>query len=133
MQSLSRKAVLTLIGLTLVLHTAEEYLAIPAFSSASDSRLSRWLTPPRLLHNSHELHVALALATVLPSLVIAWAILRPHKALLVAVLLVESVLLVNAAAHILGAVFRGGYEPGVITGVLINLPFGIYVLRRAVK
>ena len=115
MQSLSRKAVLTLIGLTLVLHTTEEYLTIPAFSSASDGRLSGWLTPPRLLHNSHELHVALALAAVLPSLVIAWAILRPHKALLVAVLLVESVLLVNAAAHILGAVFRGGYEPGVIT------------------
>lgn len=28
---------------------------------------------------------------------------------------------------------RGGYAPGVITSVLINIPFGVYVLRRAVK
>jgi hypothetical protein len=41
--------------------------------------------------------------------------------------------LVNAGWHILAALVRGGYAPGVITAVLINLPFGVYVLRRAVK
>ena len=123
---------LALIGVTLVLHTAEEYLAFPSYLSSA-SRLSRWLPPPGLLHNSQSMRVALVMATVLPLAVIVWAILRPRKALLISVLLLESILLVNAGWHILAALVRDGYAPGVITAVLINLPFGVYVLRRAVK
>ena len=132
MPSLSRNAVLALIGVTLVLHTAEEYLTFPSYLSSA-SRLSRWLPPPSLLLHPQYLRIALMLATVLPLAVIAWAILRPRKALLISVLLLESVLLVNAGWHILASLIRGGYAPGVITAVLINLPFGVYVLRRAVK
>jgi hypothetical protein len=132
MHSLSRNAVLALIGVTLVLHTTEEYLTFPAFLWSS-TRLPRWLPAPALLHSPQELHLALVMATVLPLIVIAWAILRPNKGLLIAVLLLESVLLMNTAWHIFAALARGGYAPGLITAMLINLPFGIYVLRRAVK
>ncbi len=133
MPSLSRNAVLALVGVTLVLHDTEEYLTFPTFLASMSSNLPRWLSPHGLIHNWHDLRIALVLATVLPLAVIVWAILRPRKRLLVAVLLVESVLLVNAGWHILAASVRGGYAPGVITAVLINLPFGIYVLRRAVR
>ena len=132
MNFLSRNAVLVLIGVTLVLHTTEEYLTFPAFLWSS-TRLSRWLPTPALLHNPHELHLALVMATVLPLLVVVWAILRPNKGLLIAVLFLEAVLLVNAGWHIFAALVRGGYAPGLITAMLINLPFGVYVLRRAVK
>lgn len=64
---------------------------------------------------------------------IAWAILRPRKALLVSVLFLQCILLINAGSHIFAAWVRGGYAPGVITAVMINLPSGVYVLRRAVK
>lgn len=128
----SRDAVLALIGVSLVLHDTEEYLTFPAFFRSS-GRLLRWLPTPVLLHNTQHLHFALAMATVLPLTVVAWAILRPRKALLVAVLFLESVLLVNAFWHMLAATVNRGYVPGVITAVLINLPFGIYVLRRAVR
>src|SRR5271166_4547516 len=132
MPSLSRNAVLALIGLTLVLHTTEEYLTFPAYLPPA-SRLPRLLPPPALLQNPQNLRIALLMATVLPLGVIAWAILRPRKARLVAVLFLESILLVNAGWHIFAAWVRGGYAPGVVTAVLINLPFGIYVLRKAVK
>src|SRR5271166_6410980 len=132
MRSLSRNTVLALIGVTLVLHTIEEYLTFPAFLS-SENRLPPWLPPPRLLPSSQSLHVALVMATVLPLAVIAWAISRPRKALLVSVLFLECILLVNAGWHVFAAWVRGGYAPGVITAVLINLPFGVYVLRKAVK
>lgn len=131
--SLSRNAVLALVGLTLVLHDTEEYLTFPAFLSSPGGRLSGWFSLSGPLSKSHDLHVALVLATVLPLLVIAWAMLSQHKALLVAVLLVELVLLVNVGAHVLASLLKGGYAPGLITAVLINLPFGVYVLRRAVK
>lgn len=132
MHSLSRNAVLALVGVSLVLHNTEEYLTFPAFLR-SLSPLPRWLPQPGLLPNPHDIHLALVMATVLPLAVIAWAILRPNKGLLISVLLLESVLLVNAGWHILAALVRGGYAPGVITAVLINLPFGVYVLRRAVN
>ena len=132
MRSLSRNALLALIGVTLVLHTTEEYLTFPAYL-ASENRLSRWLSPPAFAQNPRNLDVALTLATVLPLAVIVWAVLRPRKALLVSVLFLESILLVNAGWHIFAACVRGGYAPGVLTAVLINLPFGIYVLRKAVK
>jgi hypothetical protein len=133
MHSLSRNAVLALIGLTLVLHTTEEYLTFPAFLLSRDNPLLAWLPLPGLLHKSQELHVALVLATVLPLLVIAWAILSRRKVLLVAVVLVESVLLVNGFGHILASLVRGSYVPGLITAVLINLPFGVYVFQKAIK
>jgi hypothetical protein len=132
MRSPSRNAVLVLIGVSLALHNTEEYFTFPAFFRSS-SRLLHWLPTPVLLQNPQHLHLALLMATVLPGAVVIWAVLRPGKALLVAALFLESVLPVNAGWHILAAVVNHGYVPGVITAATINLPFGIYVLRRAVK
>jgi hypothetical protein len=132
MPSLSRNAVLALIGATLVLHDAEEYLTFPAVLSAP-GRLPGWLPPPRLLLHSRDIHIALVMATVLALAVISWAILRPAKIPLILSLLIESILLVNAAWHVFASLIVRGYAPGVITAVLINLPFGVYVLRRAVN
>ena len=75
----------------------------------------------------------MVIATVIALSVISWAILSPRKVALILALLIESILLVNTGWHILASFDRGGYAPGVITAVLINLPFGVYVLRRAVK
>jgi hypothetical protein len=132
MHSLSRNAVLVLIAVSLALHNTEECLTFPAFFRSS-SRLMQWLPAPSLLQNPQHLHLALLLATVLPATVVVWAVVRPGKALLVSALFLESVLLANAGWHILAALINRGYVPGVITAALINLPFGIYVLRRAVK
>ena len=130
---LSRNAVLGFIAITLALHNAEEYISFPAFIASSSTRqLSPWLPSPALQHSATNLHVALILATVLPAIFIVWAIFSSRQWLLIASLLVEAVLLVNAFAHMLTAILRGGYVPGLITAVLINLPFGIYVFRRAV-
>ena len=132
MRSLSRNAVLALVGVTLVLHCAEEYLTFPAFFSSPDA-MPHWLHPHGLLYNAQHMRVALVMAALLPLCVIAWAILRPRHCLLVAVLFLEAVLLVNAGWHLVATLVRGGYAPGVITAVVINLPFGVYVLRRAVR
>lgn len=132
MHSPSRNAVLVLIGVSLVLHNTEEYFTFPIFFRSS-RRLLQWLPAPRLLQNPQHLHLALLMATVLPLAVVAWAVLRPGKALLVSALFLESVLLANAGWHILATAVNRGYVPGVITAALINLPFGIYVLRRAVR
>jgi hypothetical protein len=132
MPTLSRNTVLVLIGATLELHTGEEFLTFPAYLSSAH-RLPWLLPPPEFLQNAQSQRVAVVMAAVLPLAVIACAILRPRKALLVSVLFLECILLVNAGWHIFAAWVRGGYAPGVITAVMINLPFGVYVLRNAVK
>ncbi len=132
MRSLSRNGVLALIGVTLVLHTTEEHLTFPAYL-ASANQLPRFLPPPALMQDPQNLRIALLAATVLPLAVVVWAIVRPRKASLVAVLFLECILLINAGWHIFAACVRGGYAPGVITAILINLPFGVYVIRRATK
>ena len=124
---------LALIGVTLALHNAEEYFAFPLFMRSLGRQLSGWLPAPALQHSTTNLHIALILATVLPGIFVVWAILSPRHWLLIAALLVEAVLLVNAFAHTFAALLRGGYVPGLITAILINLPFGIYVFQRAVK
>jgi hypothetical protein len=129
---LSRNAVLTLIAVTLAMHDGEEYFAFPLFLPSLGRQVSGWLPAPALRHSMANLHLALILATVLPAIFIVWAIFSPRQWLLIAALLVEAVLLVNAFAHALAAMLLGGYVPGLITAVLINLPFGLYVFRRAV-
>lgn len=129
----SRNALLALIAVTLAVHNTEEYFAFPIFLRSLGSQSPGWLPAPALQHSMTNLHVALILAAVLPGIFIVWAIVTPRQWLLIAALLVEAVLLVNSLFHVLAAAFRGGYVPGLITAVLINLPFGVYVLRRAVR
>ena len=128
----TRNQILALIAITLALHNGEEYFAFPLFLHSLGRQLSKWLPAPALQHSVTNLHIALILATVLPGIFIVWAIFSPRQWLLIAALLVEAVLLVNAFAHMFAAALRGGYVPGLLTAVLINLPFGIYVFRRAV-
>ena len=131
---LSRNAVLALIAVTLAIHMAEEYFAFPIFmAKASTREISGWLPSPAMQHSVTNLHILLILAAVLPGAVIVWAIVSRSHGFLLAALFVEAVLLVNAFAHSLAAILRGGYVPGLITAVLINLPFGLYVFRKAVR
>ena len=130
---LSRNAVLVLIGLTLSLHNAEEYFAFPAFLASAGQRLPQWFPAGQLQRAAHHLPIALALATVLPLVVIGLALITKRHALLVMALLVEAILLVNSFAHMLTALLIGTYVPGLVTAIVVNLPFGIYVLRRAVR
>jgi hypothetical protein len=131
--ALSRNQTLALIAITLILHTAEEYVAFPLSLSSLGRQLPWWLPAPALRHSMTNLHIALIAGAVLPSLVIVWAIISRSHGFLIASLFVEAILLVNAFAHMLTAILKFGYVPGLITAVLINLPFGIYVFRRAVS
>jgi hypothetical protein len=48
-------------------------------------------------------------------------------------LCVQAMMLVNVFAHAGMAVLIGGYAPGLVTAIAINLPFSIYLLTHAVR
>jgi hypothetical protein len=116
----------------LALHNLEEVLTAPAFV---DGLVGLQLELPRgrTVRFSAEVYASLAWATLLPALLLAWAAFEraPGKGAFAACWL-EVVLLANAAVpHLAASVARRGYTPGVVTAALVNVPFGVFFLRRA--
>ena len=130
---MSRSSILWLIPAFLLLHNAEEAIAFRRYLPQIVERLSRW-SPGMIIHISYlQMLLALTLATLIPLALVAWAVRRPDQTCaLWFALLVQAVVLLNVFSHLAAALFvMRGYSPGLLTAVLINLPFSLYLLRRA--
>jgi uncharacterized protein with HXXEE motif len=131
---MTRRWALWLLPLVLALHNFEEGVFFPRYLPRVLGRLPAgardWIGPV----TTREMGAALVLATVIPLGFSLWAAARPtSRAALWLVLVMWSTLLLNALWHMAAAlVLFGGYAPGVVTAVLLNLPISILVLRRAV-
>jgi hypothetical protein len=119
----------------LALHNLEEALTFPHFLPHVRDALPEPLQPLAAAVTDDSLRVALLVATAVPLGIVAWARRRPtSRAALWCALLVQSVLALNVASHVVIAAFLlRGYSPGLLTAVAANLPFSIYLLRRAVS
>ena len=125
--------VLWLVPILLALHNAEEALFFPRYLPFVISRLpGGWQSLAAPL-TTGQVWAALAVVTAGAFAVAWWAVRRPASpAARWTLLLVQTTMLLNALWHVLtAAVLFGGYAPGLVTGVLVNLPFSIYLLRRA--
>jgi Protein of unknown function with HXXEE motif len=127
---LQQKRLLWLVPVLLTIHNLEEAVAMPAFiekRNASVPGSLRDIVPPVTYK---QFLIALAIITVIPYLVaLLWLGRRWAVYLLVGF---QVVMLINVFAHTLMAIFLRGYTPGLVTALLINLPFSLYLLRRAV-
>jgi hypothetical protein len=116
------------VPMLLTLHNAEEALFIPRMLPKVAA-----LVPASLagaLPTAEQMHVALAVATVVPWFV--WLLGRESQVGVRILLLLQCLMLVNVAWHVAAAIMLGGYTPGLATALALNLPFSIYLLRRAV-
>lgn len=131
---MNRNSTLRLIPAFLLLHNAEEAIALHYYLPQIAERLSRW--HPGIIHPSYpQMLLALILATLIPLALVVWAMRRPASSYaLWFVVLVQAVVLVNVFSHLAAALFvMHGYSPGLLTAALINLPFSLYLFRRAVR
>ncbi|HKP74363.1 MAG TPA: HXXEE domain-containing protein [Longimicrobiaceae bacterium] len=122
-----RRTALIGVPLLLTLHNAEEALTIPGALPAIAARVPAQLAAA--LPTAEQMRVALVVATVVPWLV--WLLGRRSRLGLRLLLLLQCVVLVNVAWHVAAAVALGSYAPGLVTALALNLPFSIYLLRRA--
>ena len=118
-------------------HNLEEALTMPAYAPVARQRLSG-VAPSGLLAATEDLswfYVALVVATVVPLLVVLVATAgQPKRGAAWAVVFVQSLFLANVfVPHVPAAVVLGGYAPGVATAVGIQLPYGVYFVRRSVR
>jgi hypothetical protein len=121
-----------LLPLVFALHNGEEAFTIGPFLPLLKAQLPSWaaawtrdVTVPLYL-------AGLAIVTTLGLLAGLWVLLRPRsRAALWTLLLLQAVLLLNAFSHLLTAALLRGYDPGVATAALVNLPLSLYVFRTA--
>jgi hypothetical protein len=116
----------------MTLHNAEEALFFPRMLPQVVARLPASLAGA--LPTAEQMHVALAVGTVVPWLVWLLGVRRRETRLGVRLLLLlQFLMLINVGWHAAAAVVLGGYTPGLATALAFNLPFSIYLLRRAMR
>jgi Protein of unknown function with HXXEE motif len=115
-----------------VLHNAEEWITEPRYGSVSPTlqhRLAGLMAPPSF----QVLQIGWLIVTFVPVLVVLSAVSAARSRVRdCLVCWVTSIYLANAILpHLIEFAIDRSYAPGVVTAVLVNIPFGILLLRRA--
>lgn len=75
--------------------------------------------------------MSLTIATILPISIFLYAIKKNFdKPIIHLLIFIVIIILINSFQHIINSIIVMGYTPGIITSILINLPFSIYILRQ---
>ncbi len=117
------RAIASLTPLVVAIHNLEEYPR---------------LVPYARRHGIHvdytSVGIAVGLATLLPIPVTIFGVRGPKQSRrMQLVLLTPAILAVNAASHVGQTLVFQDYSPGTISAVALNIPFAIYLFRRACR
>jgi len=129
------RQVLWLVPTLLAAHNAEEALFFPRYLPFVLARLPAGWQAVAAPLTTGQVWSALAVVTGAAFAVAWWASRRPDsQTALWLLLLIQSAVLLNALWHAaVAVVLFDGYAPGLVTALLLNLPFSLYLLRRAAR
>ena len=131
----SKKTLLWLVPILTTVHNLEEAVFMPMVLARRNSAIPTFLHSVLPPITYGQFLLALFTMTAIPYL-IAWFASREQERAGVGMLLLLSVqfmMFVNVFAHAVLALLMGGYSHGLVTALVINLPFSIYFLHRAVR
>jgi len=124
------------VPLVISIHNGEEALTMPRWAAEHLMGVAQLFS----IHISRvptadELYAALAMGTLMPLLVALAAFLSGPRTLPLYLLAgIQGIMLTNAfVPHLVGTMMLGQYTPGVITAVLVVIPFSVFWFRRIVK
>lgn len=114
------------------LHNLEEAVAYPLVRPRSAQLLAA-IEPSFRLPDPRDFHLALLLWTMVVGGLLLWAATtRWDGQAWITIKAIAFVLLANILVpHVPAAIALGGYAPGVVTAVMLNLPVGLWVLASA--
>jgi len=117
----------------LSIHNLEEALTMPQWMSAHLPML-RTAIPffDHLQFSTTQLYISLIFVTLIPFLVTYFCLRGERTIQKISILLIlQAIIFWNALMpHIGGLFVLGMYNPGMITAVLLNVPFSIYLFRK---
>jgi hypothetical protein len=120
----SLRVVLLVAPLIFVAHFVEEG---PRFVTWFNAHVGRGITEPLFWTVNYT-----ALAITLAIVVLEWLSGSAFSAVLVVAWL-SFLMLANALLHVVGAVVDGAYVPGLVTAILLYVPFYAWVVTRVVR
>ena len=128
----SRASLLWLVPLLFALHNLEEGALmqryLPAAQAAMPARLKRIVG----LCNYRQFVALLVFITLIPFAIAAAADLSRLGSIAgYALLALQATMLLNVASHIGAAFVLRGYGPGLVTAILVNLPFSLWLMSVA--
>lgn len=112
-----------------LIHNVEEALTMARYAPSVLALVPEAVRP--LLPSLDYMYVALVVVTAIPIGLALLALQASSSWATYGLLLFAAVVLVNVAWHLVAAMTLGGYAPGVVTAVAINLPVMTTVLRWA--
>lgn len=110
-----------LVPITYLIHIAEEFWGGEGYSAYLKRLRGVELSPTRFLVGQ-----AIGLALIIVGIFIARRLNFPRQLLVI----LGTVVLVNGLSHLGTSLFYHEYGPGLVTGVLIWIPFGVATLFR---
>lgn len=119
---------LAIIPVALLVHNLEEAYAIGAALPELEATWGRLLGHSLTLPSAQQYDYALAIVTGIAFGALLLARLWDPASYALVVL--QAVMTLNVLTHVLGAVFLGGYAPGVVTAVFVEAPTSGVVFRR---
>lgn len=126
------RAFILLTPVVFLIHDAEEVATVARWTREHGEVIpafARGLLPI----DTGQFAAAVALLFVILSIVSFLAARKPESGIAVRVWLVLlAALTANGITHPAQALFVGGYVPGVVTAVLVVIPFGVLAWRRAI-
>ena len=122
----------TVLLLAFLLHNLEEVLTFGAFRQAAETLLRKLICSEFSIPSHHSFLSGLVVVSLIAALAMAWAILQPsRRSALVLVQGLAWIMLINVfVPHVPAAILLGGYAPGLITAVCVNLPIAGFALVR---
>jgi len=131
---MDKKVILWMVPVLTTVHNIEEVLFMPFVIERRNSSIPAFLgglLPPVTYA---QFVLAVSVATAVPYLIASFSNTgRQGGAGVTLLVSIQAMMLVNVFAHLSFAVMMGGYAPGVVTAVAVELPFSISMLRRAVR
>lgn len=113
-----------LIPIIFALHNAEEYYFFPEM---------KYFRPVQMEENmlqSKHFFIALLILTVFVCVIVLIHNLFLKKITLYAVLFTQAMIFVNGIVHLVGAILKRGYVPGLGTAFFLVIPFSLYLFWR---
>ncbi len=130
----NRHLIAAALAMAIALHNFEEWLTFARFGEPFAALLARWGLPIAFPPWS-MMRIALAAATLVPIVLIWIAGRAPFLWWKDAILAgVATVFLVNVLVpHLIAAIVVGGYAPGIVTALLLNLPLCSLMIRHVAR
>jgi hypothetical protein len=124
------------VPLTIIIHNGEEALTMQRW--AAEHLLSvaqQFSVHISRVPTADELYGALAMGTLVPLLIALVAFLNGPRTLALYLLAgIQGIMLANAfVPHLIGTIILRRYTPGVVTAVLVIIPFSIFWFRRILQ